>query len=121
MRILATKSFAKWLKKQKVTITALQEAANEVVHDKYDADLGGHILKKRLGFQGRGKRGGLRTILFYKQNNRLIFLYGFKKNEKANISNTELEAFKVFGKILKNMTDSEVVTAIKLKNFVELK
>jgi hypothetical protein len=28
-----------------------------------DADLGGGVLKKRVGLAGRGKRGGVRTLV----------------------------------------------------------
>ncbi|MFY9138571.1 MAG: type II toxin-antitoxin system RelE/ParE family toxin, partial [Zwartia sp.] len=33
-----------------------------MTHGLIDADLGGGILKKRVGLSGRGKRGGARTL-----------------------------------------------------------
>ena len=55
---------------------------------------GGGILKKRVGLYGRGKRGGARTLVATNKGNRWIFVYGFEKNDRANISDGELEALK---------------------------
>jgi hypothetical protein len=46
-----------------------------------DAGLGGGLVKQRIARPGQGKRGGYRTILAYRQNDRAIFLFGFAKNE----------------------------------------
>jgi hypothetical protein len=59
-----------------------------------DADLGGHVVKKRVALSGRGKRGGARTLLAYRLRDRAIFVYGFTKNERENISGRELKALK---------------------------
>ncbi len=47
------------------------------------------LLKKRIGNDGRGKRGGLRTIVAHRQADRLVFLYVFGKNERDNITDRE--------------------------------
>ena len=57
-----------------------------------DADLGGGIVKKRVGLAGRGKRGGARTLVATNKGTRWFFVFGFEKNERANISDEELEA-----------------------------
>ena len=57
-----------------------------------DADLGGGLVKKRVGLPGRGKRGGARTLVATNRGNRWFFVFGFEKNERANISREELEA-----------------------------
>ena len=56
-----------------------------------EADLDGYLFKKRLARQGSGKRGGYRTLIGYQRPNaeRIIFLYAFAKNAKANISAKE--------------------------------
>jgi hypothetical protein len=43
------------------------------------ADLGGGIVKKRVGLAGRGKRGGARTLVATNKGNRWFFVYGFEK------------------------------------------
>lgn len=49
-----------------------------------DADLGGHVVKKRVGIGGRGKSGGARTIIAYQISDKAIFVYGFAKNARGN-------------------------------------
>ena len=55
-----------------------------------DAELGGHVYKKRVPMPGRGKRGGARTILGSNLGHRWFFLFGFEKNERAAIEEREL-------------------------------
>ena len=50
-----------------------------------DAELGGRVVKKRVALPGRGKRGGTRTLEVYQQAKKSLFVYGFDKNERANI------------------------------------
>jgi len=62
-----------------------------------DARLGGSLLKKRIAKGGRGKSGGLRTIVAYRQHHRLVFLYVFAKNERDNITEQERAALSEIG------------------------
>ena len=57
-----------------------------------DADLGGGVVKKRVGLAGRGKRGGARTLVATNKGNKWFFVYGFEKNDRANITGDELDA-----------------------------
>jgi len=57
-----------------------------------DADLGGGLVKKRVGLAVRGKSGGARTMLATNKASRWLFVYGFEKNDRANITDDELEA-----------------------------
>ena len=57
-----------------------------------DADLGGQLVKKRIALPGRGKRGGARTIVATNRGDRWYFIFGFGKNERANIDQHELRA-----------------------------
>ncbi len=57
-----------------------------------DADLGGGVIKKRVALPGRGKRGGSRTLVATNKADRWFFVFGFEKNERANINDKELEA-----------------------------
>lgn len=55
-------------------------------------DLGGGVVKKRVGLAGRGKRGGARTLVATNKGSRWFFVYGFEKNDRANITDDELAA-----------------------------
>ena len=93
-RIFKTRYFARWMRKAELSDKALYSAVIEMTHGLIDADLGGGILKKRVGLSGRGKRGGARTLVATNKGNRWIFVYGFEKNDRANISDGELEALR---------------------------
>jgi hypothetical protein len=69
----------------------------------YEADLGGGLLKKRIARPGQGKSGGFRTIVATNNGDRCFFLYGFAKNDRANIDDEEEAALKKYGKTLLNM------------------
>lgn len=116
-----TKQFVKWVSKQKIPETELATALSEVQAGIFEANLGGHIYKKRIRFEGQGKSGSGRTIICYKRNERAIFIHGFAKNEKDNLSPKELHVFKEFAKILLGLSQKDIATAIKNGDFVEVK
>lgn len=86
----------------------------------FEANLGGNLYKKRVRFEGRGKSGSGRTIICYKKGNRAIFIHGFAKNEKDNLSTKELIALKEFSKILISLTEEQIETAVRNGNFKEV-
>ncbi|MBU5614456.1 type II toxin-antitoxin system RelE/ParE family toxin [Geomonas azotofigens] len=95
-----TRHFAKWAKQVGVSDAGLRSAVNEMRKGLIDADLGGGVIKKRLGFPGRGKSGSTRTLLATNKRNRWIFIFGFEKNVRSNISKKELEALQALAKDL---------------------
>lgn len=91
-RVFKTRHFARWMRKTELSDNALCAAVMEMIQGLVDADLGGGLVKKRVGLAGRGKRGGARTLVATNKGNRWFFVFGFEKNDKANISDQELEA-----------------------------
>ncbi len=106
-----TKHFSKWAFKHKISDNELISALKEIQAGHFEANLGGHIYKKRIRFEGQGKRGGGRTIICYKKDDRAIFVHGFAKNEKSNLSKKELNAFKELSKILLRMSIEQLSIA----------
>ena len=51
------RSLARWMRKTELIDAALCGAAEEMARGLIDADLGGGVVKKRIGMAGRGKRG----------------------------------------------------------------
>ncbi len=94
MRIFKTKPFSKWAAKEGLNDKALQMAVAEIENGLIDADLGGHVIKKRVALAGRGKSGGVRTLLAYQVKDKAFFVYGFVKNARSNIKSDELKALK---------------------------
>jgi hypothetical protein len=66
-RVFRTRTFTRWLRKAALTDTALLIAVSEMQQGLIDADLGGHLVKKRVALPGQGKRGGARTIVATKR------------------------------------------------------
>lgn len=113
MRILKTPSFGKWAVGEGLDDGALRAAMREIEAGLVDASLGGELIKKRVATAGKGKRGSFRTIIAYRQGDRAFFLFGFAKNERANVSQRELAALKMFAKALMAKNPSELDAAVE--------
>ncbi len=116
-----TRHFAKWAKKQNIPTKNLAIALEEVVNGNYEVALGGGIYKKRIPFRGKGKSGSGRTIICYNKKDRAIFLYGFAKNEKSNLTAKELFVYKELTKILFGLSSQQLKTAIENGDIIEVK
>ena len=120
MRIFKTRAFSKWAAKEGLGDDALLSAVGEIELGLVDADLGGHVVKKRVSLAGRGKRGGARTLLAYRVGDKAFFVYGFAKNSRANISDDELKGLKRLatemlgynGRVLSSLVESGVLIGV---------
>lgn len=73
-----------------------------------DADLGRGVVKKRVVLAGRGKRGGVRTLLASNKGSRWFFVFGFAKNDWANVTDAELEGLQELAQGLLGRTSQEL-------------
>lgn len=117
---LKTKWFDKWAKKQTVTDRLLLETIENVSNQLGTNNLGSGLFKVRTPKIGKGKRGGIRTFLVYKESEKAIFVYGFSKNKKDNLDKNELKYFKKLAKDLLAIENSEYERLISLGNFKEI-
>lgn len=85
-----------------------------------DARLGGQLVKKRVALQGRGKRGGARTIVATNLADKWFFLYGFNKNERDNIRPDELRMLQEVAGDLLAFDDDQLTRACAAGEIVEL-
>lgn len=120
MKRLMTKHFSKWISKQNISDEDLQATLSELEAGQFEANLGGYLYKKRVRFEGKGKSGSGRTIICYKKDDRAVFIHGFAKHEKANLSSKELHAMKEFSRIIIKLSASEVKVAIENGDFIEV-
>ena len=120
MRVFKNKWFHKWAVKEGLSDEALLMAVNEMESGLIDATLGGHVVKKRVTLPGRGKRGGARTLLAYQQDDKAFFVYGFAKNERANISIKELRALKLLAGELLGYSDLALDKATRAGELIEV-
>ena len=95
-QVFKTRQFSRWMRKTLLTDAALCKAVAEMEQGLVDADLGGGVVKKRVALPGRGKSGSARTLLATNKRDRWFFVFGFEKNEQANISPKELAALQLY-------------------------
>ena len=107
-RTFITRHFRRWMRKTTLTETILCDAVAEMAVGLIDADLGGGVVKKRVAMPGRGKSGSARTLLATNKADRWFFVFGFEKNERANVSDKEPEALRQLAADLLRLSASEL-------------
>jgi hypothetical protein len=112
-RVFKTRHFARWMRKTPVSDEALCRAVQEMVRGLLDADLGGDVVKKRVALPGRGKSGGARTLVATRRADRWIFVFGFEKNQKANVSDAELEGLRILASELLALSSAQLALAVE--------
>jgi hypothetical protein len=118
--MLKTRHFHRWAKKAGLSDRALFHAVIEMTNGLIDADLGGGIVKKRVALPGQGKRGSTRTLLATNRNDRWIFVFGFEKNDRANVTNKELEALKLLAGDLLSLSMVQIAEAVNSGHLLEV-
>jgi len=120
MQAFKIKAFAKWASSESLSDDALVSAVVEMEKGLIDAKLGGQVVKKRVALPGRGKRGSARTPVAFRQGNKAFFIYGFAKNERANVSDKELRALKMLAKELMSYTAAALTKATKAGELIKI-
>ena len=120
MRVFKTKLFSRRAKDMGLDDNVLFNAAKELSQGAYEANLGGNIYKKRIALGNRGKSGGARTIVAFKIKDKAIFLYGFPKNERGNITQKEEIALKGLAEVFLSYGDHQIDGAIKTGDLIEV-
>ncbi len=100
MRVFKTKEFARFARREAISDKALSDAIDRAERGLVDADLGGDLIKQRVARPGQGRRGGYRTIIVWRAQQRCIFVYGFAKNRKADLTPDELKVYQDLGALL---------------------
>ncbi|MFW8565981.1 type II toxin-antitoxin system RelE/ParE family toxin [Orrella sp. 11846] len=120
MLILKRKDFARWQAGEKLPDTVLCKAVKEMQDGLVDADLGGFLYKKRVARPGAGKCSGYRTLLSVRIGSRYVFLHGFPKSDKANITQDEKKALQYAGKAFLELSRENVVKALQTGVLLEV-
>jgi hypothetical protein len=119
-RVLEDLEFARWARKERLTEQMLRNAADEIERGQVDARLGGFLLKKRVARPGGGKRGGYRTIVAYRQGVRLVFLFGFAKDETENITRAEQLALGKLGDVYMAYDEASIERMVRETLMIEV-
>ena len=92
------RGFARFARKSGITDTNLCSVARAIRLGRADADLGGGIYKQRMARKGAGKSSGFRTILIFQFGGHCVFVYGFAKKDRPNLTERELNEFRLVAK-----------------------
>jgi hypothetical protein len=112
VNVYKTRWFRRWAAREGLSDAILYSAVAELEQGLADA-LGGYVYKKRVAFSGRGKRGGARTLIAFKRGASAFFIYGYPKNERANIRDDELRALRLLARELLGYSAQELARAVE--------
>lgn len=121
LRIFKNRWFEKFSRKENIDEASLVEAIDRIIAGAIDADLGSGVIKQRVARDGAGKSGGFRTIILFKIGNRAVFVFGFAKSDKSNLSKTELVEFRKVAKIILALSDAQIQNEIDCARLFEVK
>lgn len=119
-RVFKTRTFARSMKKVRLSDGALLLAVEEMKQGLIDADLGSFVIKKRVPLPGQGKRGSVRTIIATRLAHHWFFLYGFTKNERSSLSQDELKVLRELAKELVSFDRQQLQTALLAGEILEI-
>jgi hypothetical protein len=107
-RIFKNGWFQRFARKERLADEALREAVERAERGLIDADLGGGVIKQRVARPGKGRSGGYRTLILFRQGDRAIFAFGFAKSALANISNADLDLLRAAAAEALGWTDEDL-------------
>jgi len=119
-RVFKYTRFSRFASKEGITDHELLEAVNQLESDQADANLGGDVYKVRIARPGEGKSGGHRVIVYFRNEFRTFFSYGFSKNDRGNISEKELKRFKRDAKKQFSFTEEQIKVALQKGTLIEI-
>lgn len=125
MKHLKIKKFSSEAKRanlrDQILIDTLNEFFNLSRGEQLKHSLGAGLYKLRIATkEGRGKSGGSRSILAFKKDNGIYWLHLFSKNDKENVTTSELKKLKQLSDIMFTLTDEQVKTLVSLGELCEV-
>ncbi len=120
MRVFKNKPFGRFARKNRISEEDLCDAITRLEKGIVDADLGGGVIKQRVARANEGRSGGFRTIILVTVAERAFFVYGFAKNDRANIQPDELIAFRRLLDLLSAYSDAELEIALEVGALTEV-
>ena len=120
MDIYKNKIFSQWAKSENVTDSMLINTIDEIEKGLYEANLGSALYKKRVAMNGKGKRGGYRTLVAFKEGQRAFFVYGFSKNKQDNINENEKRVYRNLAKDFLSMNECDIQKMLNAKKLYKV-
>ena len=120
MRKLITRFVKKWMRREHVTNVMLMQAIQNLEDGLSTANLGSSLFKVRVARRGQGKSSGYRALIVYRQGDRAIVVYGFKKSDSDNIADDELAFFRELAATLLALSEQQIEVAIENQELCEI-
>lgn len=120
MRIFKSKWFARFARKERINDSKLRELIEDAEAGKIDADYGNGVIKQRIARLNEGKSGGYRAIILFKRGERSFFVYGFAKNERDNIDESDERDFKELAKVLLEASGEDLEILLSDGKYIEI-
>src|SRR5260370_29673645 len=120
MRIFKNKPFTRFAQKAGLDDPTLCEAIANAERSLIDADLGGGGIKQRIARPGKGKSGGFRVMILYRRGTRAVFVHGFAKNERANITQDDVPTLKELTYQILAYDDKSLAQAVAFGTLIEV-
>jgi hypothetical protein len=120
VRVFKYTRFSRFADNEGITDNELLGILEQLEAKQADANLGGDVYKVRIARQGEGKSGGHRVIVYFRNEFRTFFVYGFSKSDRDNISTKELKAFKDDAKERFLLTDKQIEAHLRNRIFIEI-
>lgn len=117
-RIFKSKSFERFASANDIEDEDIIEAVERSEKGLIDADLGAGVIKQRLARQGQGKSGGFRVAIFFRSGDRAVFVHGFAKKDRANLSKREEKQLKALSRVVLNLTAEELHNLVKAGKYI---
>lgn len=121
MRVFKSKRFVKFARKERISDTSLCEAVENAEDGLIDANYGGGVIKQRIPRPNQGKSGGYRSIILFRRGVRAFFVYGFAKNQQANIDASDERLFKELAGTLLAAPEAELKKLVERGEFLKVK
>jgi len=112
VQIYKLKSVGKLARREQIVDASFREAIERAERGIIDADLGAGLIKQRVARHGQGRSGGYRMMIAFRSEHRAIFLLGFAKSERDNISPDQLAALHLVAGGWLNASDAQMAAAL---------
>jgi hypothetical protein len=113
MEAFKTKWFTRFARNELIPDASLREAIARVERGLIDADLGGGLIKQRVARQGKGRSGGYRVIVAYRERKRAVFVFAFAKSDRENIDSRELASLRALGNRWLTADETQIALGIR--------
>ncbi len=120
MRKLITRFVKRWMRREQITNAMLRQAIQNLEGGLSTAKMGSGLFKVRVARRGQGKSGGYRTLIVYRQGDRAVIVYGFKKSDTDNIADDELVFFRELAATLLALSKQQIEIAIEREELYEI-